>query len=1165
MSWERPSPRPPSRRLSFSNPLDFFDNPLGGDSQVPRRPISRALLTRSRLLSTDDSLASLPRIYVDEAPVSFHEASLEDIEENGVTATDSGSFSMESDLVASLSVHDRVPSTATTLLKRRSNLSHSIHISSTPIINQPVEATDATRSPDFYETRRHRRSAMSTGKLPLLTHIFVPTFQTIISLIVVLQVPRILGEVGILQMCLIALCATFLTLLTAVSMSVVGSSGGGWKRARRRNSEPDGTQGQKQQRPTGKHGGVYFLVSRSLGRVVGGSVSFLMYVGICTAVVVSANSFSTVFLTSCVNSWIDSDGTVMLGLLPATWVTRLIGTLFLLVAANLKPFSPLSAKSNFHHISVVSAFTFIVSCVGFIAMFVGVARVAAKQGLSASGDTFRQNWGSTSTKDNSSAGVFFAMFGIFFPAVTGVLAGSSRSAELENPRRDIPRYTISAQISTSILYFVLILLLGFSFDRTTLSANKLAMSRDALFIASSWPVKWIAVAGCFSICLGAAIQGFTSATKLIHAIAKDDLLPILNVFKPQDPGLHGWKRVGGGWQARFFGFAIAEAAFLSGSVDEINQVVTIIYLLCYVFVNGATAILAFIESPSWTPTWKYHHWTLSAAASILSLVFSFFISLPITLLTLALLLILIKFVASFDAKSQYGNGKGWGGAAGVLMQIAKRNLWEVELRTKGDGLKGTDWRPHVMLFVKGAIVENSEVDGTDKEVAGEQKWRLQEEKAVEFLAQLKKGGGLATVCTVRLGTIENLEHDPIKVKHIRAELASSVKQFNLAAFSQVIVSPTLNEGILSACQCSGIGPLRPNTIMMGFPTVLTTAFVHLLRSVILLDKAILLVKGYPDFPSSENSHFVHVPSTPAENFELSEPQKTLDLYWILLDGGILTLIAHIILKHAAWRSCKLRIFVVANARDNSVLMKRNLVETLRGLRIKAEADVLELDFDEMERNSGDSDDPLNIHYLTVGRGLFGKDHDTLLEKERQEVVRQIQESNSLMGVVAGPSGINVAANIASLSRPTLDHVVGIGAVLGSVSDLQRGSAPAPSNTLMPPVNNFLTTGKRLWANNPLSESANNRDSNVTMREETDTSNVTLARNALAFKLNRVIKRTSGNARLILCNLPCPSEAVVGSDEAGEQEYVEYLKTLSKDLDHIVFIKGTGLEVVTDFY
>ncbi|RKO84438.1 hypothetical protein BDK51DRAFT_33519 [Blyttiomyces helicus] len=44
---------------------------------------------------------------------------------------------------------------------------------------------------------------------------------------------------------------------------------------------------------------------------------------------------------------------------------------------------------------------------------------------------------------------FFGMFGVFFPSVTGVMAGASRPSNLRNAERSIPRGTIAAHLTTS--------------------------------------------------------------------------------------------------------------------------------------------------------------------------------------------------------------------------------------------------------------------------------------------------------------------------------------------------------------------------------------------------------------------------------------------------------------------------------------------------------------------------------------------------------------------------------------------------------------------------------------------------------------------------------------------------------------------------------------------
>lgn len=50
--------------------------------------------------------------------------------------------------------------------------------------------------------------------------------------------------------------------------------------------------------------------------------------------------------------------------------------------------------------------------------------------------------------------------GIFFPAVTGVLAGSSRSGDLKNPSSSIPKGTLAAWAFSSFIYILLVFIYG---------------------------------------------------------------------------------------------------------------------------------------------------------------------------------------------------------------------------------------------------------------------------------------------------------------------------------------------------------------------------------------------------------------------------------------------------------------------------------------------------------------------------------------------------------------------------------------------------------------------------------------------------------------------------------------------------------------------------------
>lgn len=53
-----------------------------------------------------------------------------------------------------------------------------------------------------------------------------------------------------------------------------------------------------------------------------------------------------------------------------------------------------------------------------------------------------------------------ALVGLFFPAVTGIMAGSNRSASLKDTQRSIPVGTLAATVSTSALYLVTVLFFG---------------------------------------------------------------------------------------------------------------------------------------------------------------------------------------------------------------------------------------------------------------------------------------------------------------------------------------------------------------------------------------------------------------------------------------------------------------------------------------------------------------------------------------------------------------------------------------------------------------------------------------------------------------------------------------------------------------------------------
>lgn len=93
-----------------------------------------------------------------------------------------------------------------------------------------------------------------------------------------------------------------------------------------------------------------------------------------------------------------------------------------------------------------------------------------------------------------------------------------------------------------------------------------------------------------------------------------------------------------------------------------------------------------------------------------------------------------------------------------------------------------------------------------------------------------------------------------------------------------------------------------------------------------VDKAVLLCMHLDRFPGKEEFQ-----------------EGVIDVWWIVHDGGLLLLLAHLLQQHKIWRKCKLRVHTVAEKLDNSEVVKKNLERLLELVRIKAEVQVLELD------------------------------------------------------------------------------------------------------------------------------------------------------------------------------------------------------------------------------
>uniref|UniRef100_A0A493U1G1 Solute carrier family 12 member 8 n=1 Tax=Anas platyrhynchos platyrhynchos TaxID=8840 RepID=A0A493U1G1_ANAPP len=184
-------------------------------------------------------------------------------------------------------------------------------------------------------------------------------------------------------------------------------------------------------------GGVYSMISTVLGGQVGGTIGFLYIFGQCVAGAMYITGFaeSIADVLSLSNIWAvrGISLAVLLGLLGINlagvkWIIRLQLLLLLLLAVSTLDF----VIGSFSHLDPEHGF------VGY------------------SEELLFNN----TLPDYSQGESFFTVFGVFFPAATGVMAGFNMSGDLQKPATNIPLGSLAAIGTSWFLYMVFVFLLG---------------------------------------------------------------------------------------------------------------------------------------------------------------------------------------------------------------------------------------------------------------------------------------------------------------------------------------------------------------------------------------------------------------------------------------------------------------------------------------------------------------------------------------------------------------------------------------------------------------------------------------------------------------------------------------------------------------------------------
>ena len=127
---------------------------------------------------------------------------------------------------------------------------------------------------------------------------------------------------------------------------------------------------------------------------------------------------------------------------------------------------------------------------------------------------------------------FFQVFIIIFPAVTGIMAGTNFSGDLEDPGKSIGFGTLFAIAVALVVYILLGLLLGATLEKDVMS-NQLSAKIIMQNVAYD---SSIVVVGLIASTISSALGALVGSARILQALARDQLIPGISVFGYGSPG-----------------------------------------------------------------------------------------------------------------------------------------------------------------------------------------------------------------------------------------------------------------------------------------------------------------------------------------------------------------------------------------------------------------------------------------------------------------------------------------------------------------------------------------------------------------------------------------------------------------------------------------------------
>ncbi len=369
--------------------------------------------------------------------------------------------------------------------------------------------------------------------------VFTPTLLTIFGVIMYVRLPWVVGNAGLLGAWAIMAVAMGITVCTGLSLSSIATN------------------------TRVGHGGAYAIIQRSLGYEVGGSIGIPLYL--------TRPLGTAMYIFGFREGW--------MWIFPGHSALAVDLIIFLVLFGLAYRGADVAFKVQY----------FIMAIIVLSLLSIGLSpalRTPAQHTI----DLFGSYPG---FPEEGFRGISpWVVFAVFFPATTGILAGTNMSGDLKDPRRSIATGTLWALAVSTVVYFAL----AWAAARMA-PPEELQRNYNFLIDQAFWPP--IVLAGLLGATFSSALAGSVGGPRILMAMGEHQLLPGHRWLAKLSPD--GEPR-----NAILVTGILTLAGLMMRDLNAIAPLLTMFFLITYSVINLVLLVETALGLVSFRPTMRVH-------------------------------------------------------------------------------------------------------------------------------------------------------------------------------------------------------------------------------------------------------------------------------------------------------------------------------------------------------------------------------------------------------------------------------------------------------------------------------------------------------------------------------------------------------------------------------